>query len=160
LLEQMGARLRIEATGAGGGEPVADIVVEGSELAGVEVAGKWIPNVIDEIPILAVLATRTRDGIRIRDASELRAKESDRIAALSANLKGLGAQVEEYPDGLFVAGQQELKGGMVDSFEDHRIAMAFAVAALFAGGPVVIRGASCVGISFPGFFKTLSELST
>jgi len=142
-----------------GGEPVADIVVEGSDLTGIEVAGKWIPNIIDEIPILAVLATRTRGGIRIRDASELRAKESDRIAALSTNLKTLGAHVDEYPDGLFVAGQQELKGGTVDSFEDHRIAMAFAVAALFAGEPVVIRGASCVGISFPGFFKTLSELS-
>src|SRR5262249_53422694 len=130
LLEKMGARLRIESKGEHGGELVADIEVEGSDLSGIEIGGRWIPNIIDEIPILAVLGTRTRDGVRIRDAAELRAKESDRIAALAANLKAMGARVEEFPDGLFVPGQQELKGAEVDSYDDHRIAMAFAIGAL------------------------------
>jgi 3-phosphoshikimate 1-carboxyvinyltransferase len=158
LLEQMGARIRIETKGAPGGEPVADIVVEGSELSGAEVSGKWIPHVIDEIPVLAVLATRTRDGIRIRDASELRKKESDRILAVAKNLRALGANVTEFDDGLFVAGNQKLSGGVVGSFDDHRIAMAFAVAALFASESVWIRNASCVGISFPRFFDILGAL--
>jgi 3-phosphoshikimate 1-carboxyvinyltransferase len=160
LLQEMGARIRIEPKAANGGEPVADIHVEGSELAGMEVSGAWIPNVIDELLVLAVLGTRTRKGIRIRDAAELRTKESDRILAATTNLRLLGATVEEYPDGLFVAGQQTLTGGTVESFNDHRIAMAFAVAGLFATGPVTIRGADCVGISFPGFFRMLNEVSS
>jgi 3-phosphoshikimate 1-carboxyvinyltransferase len=158
LLKQMGARIRIEPKGAPGGEPVADIVVEGSELSGAEVNGKLIPNVIDEIPVLAVLATRTRDGIRIRDASELRKKESDRILAVAKNLRALGANVTEFDDGLFVPGHQKLSGGVVESFDDHRIAMAFAVAALFASDSIWIRHASCVGISFPRFFDILGDL--
>ena len=159
LLERMGAQLRIEPSGISRGEAVADILVEGSELAGIEVGGQWIPNVIDEIPVLAVLATRTRDGIRIRDAGELRAKETDRIAAVAANLNVLGVHVDEFPDGLFVPGGQTLKGGTVDSFDDHRIAMAFAVGGLFAADSVRIRNASCVGISFPGFFEVLQALT-
>ena len=159
LLQKMGARIQIEPKSSHGAEPVADIIVEGSSLSGIEIAREWIPNIIDEIPVLAVLGTRTRDGIRIRDAAELRAKESDRIHAVAENLKILGAKVEEYPDGLFVPGNQSLRGGTVDSFEDHRIAMAFAVAGLFASAPVTIRGASCVGISFPRFFEILAEVS-
>ena len=159
ILQEMGARIRIEPKAPIGGEPIADIHVEGSELSGMEVAGAWIPNVIDELLVLAVLGTRTRQGILIRDASELRSKESDRIQAAVANLRSLGAEVDEFPDGLFVHGSQRLKGGTVKSFDDHRIAMAFAVSGLFAEGPVRILGADCVGISFPGFFKTLSEIS-
>jgi 3-phosphoshikimate 1-carboxyvinyltransferase len=159
LLQEMGARIRIEPKSTSGGEPIADIDVEGSELSGMEIAGAWIPNVIDELLMLAVLGTRTRNGIRIRDAAELRSKESDRIAAVVANLRILGAEVDEYPDGLFVPGRQTLKGGTVESFDDHRIAMAFAIAALFATNPVTIRGAECVGISFPAFFRMLGEVS-
>jgi 3-phosphoshikimate 1-carboxyvinyltransferase len=158
LLRQMGARIRIEAKANRRGEPAADIQVEGSELSGGEISKEWIPNIIDEIPVLAILGTRSRNGIRIRDAAELRAKESDRIHAVAENLKILGAKVEEFPDGLFVPGNQNLHGGVVDSFDDHRIAMAFAVAGLFASAPVTIRGASCVGISFPRFFEILAEL--
>lgn len=159
VLKEMGAHIYVQSKGTSGGEPVADIFVEGSQLSGMEISGALIPNVIDEILVLAVLGTRTRDGIRIRDAAELRTKESDRIKAAVTNLRIMGAEVDEFPDGLLVSGSQTLRGGVVDSFEDHRIAMAFAVAGLFAASPVTIRGASCVGISFPGFFRTLSDVS-
>jgi 3-phosphoshikimate 1-carboxyvinyltransferase len=159
VLGEMGARISIAPTVAGGGEPAGDVSVQASELAGMEIAGALIPNVIDEIPMLAVLGTRTRNGIRIRDASELRAKESDRIKAVAANLRRLGAEVEEYPDGLWVPGNQSLSGGEVDSFGDHRIAMAFSVAGLFSERPVVINDPSCVEISFPSFFQLLEDLT-
>jgi 3-phosphoshikimate 1-carboxyvinyltransferase len=109
--------------------------------------------------MLAVLGTRTQKGVRIRDAAELRAKESDRIHAVAVNLRTLGAEVEEYPDGLFVPGRQTLRGGEVDSFGDHRIAMAFAVAGLFAEAPVTIKDPACVAISFPGFFDLLEQVT-
>src|SRR6185295_136203 len=147
LLQEMGARIQFVPKPTNGGEPIADVYVEGAELSGMEISGAWIPNVIDELVVLAVLGTRTRNGIRIRDAAELRSKESDRIHAAVSNLRILGAQVDEFPDGLFVPGGQNLKGGTVESFGDHRIAMAFAVAGLFAAGPVNIPGANCVGIS-------------
>ena len=140
------------------GEPIGDIVVETSNVSGLEVAGSLIPNVIDEIPVLAVLGTRTSGGVHIRDASELRVKESDRIHAVATNLRALGASVEEYPDGLFVPGSQRLRGGIVDSFGDHRIAMAFAIAGLIADGPVVIRNPGCAAISFPSFFDLLEKV--
>jgi len=159
LLERMEAKISIENRSTSGGEPICDIVATTSEIAGMEISGSWIPNVIDEIPMLAVLGTRMRNGIRIRDAAELRAKESDRIRAVAANLRLLGAAVEEYPDGLFVPGPQPLRGGVVDSFGDHRIAMAFAVAGLFAEGPVTIKDPACVSISFPGFFELLREVT-
>jgi 3-phosphoshikimate 1-carboxyvinyltransferase len=158
LLEEMGAKLTISQMSAAGGEPMGDLTAEYSEIAGMEIGGPWIPNIIDEIPVLSVLATRTQKGIRIRDAAELRAKESDRIHAVATNLRVLGVHVEEYPDGLFVPGQQELHGGTVDSFGDHRIAMAFAVAGLLARGPVVINNPACVAISFPGFFDLLRQV--
>jgi 3-phosphoshikimate 1-carboxyvinyltransferase len=155
-----GARAKISVTpgSVATGEPVGDIVVESSDISTLEVAGPLIPNVIDEIPVLAVLGTRTETGIRIRDASELRVKESDRIRAVATNLRALGATVEEYPDGLFVPGRQKLRGGTVDSFGDHRIAMAFAIAGLIADGPVVIRNANCAAISFPSFFDLLDKV--
>jgi 3-phosphoshikimate 1-carboxyvinyltransferase len=158
LLEEMGANLTVSQMSVAGGEPIGDLTAEYSEIAGMEIAGHWIPNIIDEIPVLSVLATRTQKGIRIRDAAELRAKESDRIHAVATNLRALGANVEEYPDGLFVPGQQALSGGTVDSFGDHRIAMAFAVAGLLARGPVVIKDPACVAISFPGFFDLLRQV--
>jgi len=158
LLAAMQARITVEERSTVGGEYIGDVIAESSEIAGIEIAGNWVPNVIDEIPMLAVLATRTEDGIRIRDAAELRSKESDRIHAVTANLRALGANVEEYPDGLFVPGRQTLRGGVVDSFGDHRIAMAFAVAGLFSEGPVTIKNPACVAISFPGFFQRLQEI--
>jgi len=158
LLQEMQAKIEIVPGSDTGAEPVGEIVVETSDIAGMEIGGHWIPNVIDEIPMLAILGTRTRNGIRIRDAAELRAKESDRIHSVATNLRVLGARVEEYPDGLFVPGQQRLVGGVVDSFGDHRIAMAFAVAGLFAAGPVVIKDPACAAVSFPSFYDLLNQV--
>jgi 3-phosphoshikimate 1-carboxyvinyltransferase len=160
LLRHAGANIQLVPSSSKTMEPVADIVVESSNLTGLEISGSWIPNVIDEIPVLAVLGTRMSAGIRIRDAADLRNKESDRIHSVVTNLRALGAHVEEFPDGIFVPGNQKLSGGAISPFADHRIAMAFAVAGLFAEGPVVIDNASCVGISFPGFFESLESLRT
>jgi 3-phosphoshikimate 1-carboxyvinyltransferase len=158
LLQDAKGQISVTPGSAARGEPVGDIVVETSQISTLEVGGPLIPNVIDEIPVLAVLGTRTETGIRIRDASELRVKESDRIHAVATNLRALGATVEEYPDGLFVPGRQTLRGGTVDSFGDHRIAMAFAIAGLIADGPVVIRNPNCAAISFPSFFDLLDQV--
>jgi len=159
LLEDVQANITVAQLSAEGGERIGDVIVKSSDITGLEVGGAWIPNLIDEIPVIAVLGTRTQKGIRIRDAAELRVKESDRIHAVATNLRALGAEVEEYPDGLFVPGCQTLRGGVVDSFGDHRIAMAFAVAGLFAEAPVTIQNPACVGISFPGFFELLRQVS-
>jgi len=155
LLQDCGAKISVEAQRMDGEEPVGDLIVQNSDLSAMEVNGRWVGNVIDEIPILAVLGTRMTGGIRIRDAAELRAKESDRIRSIVDNLRALAVEVEEFEDGLFVPGVQRIRGGRVDSFKDHRIAMAFAVAGLFAEEPVTIENTSCVNISFPGFFDLL-----
>ncbi|HQU86453.1 MAG TPA: 3-phosphoshikimate 1-carboxyvinyltransferase, partial [Pyrinomonadaceae bacterium] len=140
-------------------EPVGDLKITGSEtlIRKAEtnlVGGEIIANLIDEIPILAVFGTQIEGGIEIRNAEELRVKESDRIATVVENLKRMGAEVEEFEDGLRV-GKSNLKGATVDSFGDHRIAMAFAVAALFAEGETEIIDADCAAVSFPEFFDTL-----
>jgi len=118
-----------------------------------------IPSLIDELPLLAVVGSQIDGGIRIRDAAELRLKESDRLAATAANLRAMGATVEEFEDGLAVSGPTRLRGAFIDSFGDHRIAMAFAVAALLADGETEIAGADCVAISFPEFFNLLDSLA-
>ena len=117
-----------------------------------------IPSLIDELPLLAVVGSQIDGGIRIRDAGELRLKESDRLATTAANLRAMGAQVEEFPDGLSVSGRTQLHGALLDSHGDHRIAMAFAVAALLAKGETEITGAECVAISFPEFFPLLESV--
>jgi 3-phosphoshikimate 1-carboxyvinyltransferase len=115
---------------------------------------------IDEIPILAVMATQAEGETHIREAQELRVKESDRLAALAKNLRAMGAAIEELPDGLVISGSTKLRGAEIDSFGDHRIAMAVAVAGLLADSPTTIRGAECVDISFPGFFEILKKLAS
>ena len=117
-----------------------------------------IPSLIDELPLLAVVGSQIDGGIRIQDASELRLKESDRLATTAANLRAMGAEVKEFPDGLSVSGPTQLHGALVDSHGDHRIAMAFSVAALLAKGETEISGAECVAISFPEFFPLLESL--
>jgi 3-phosphoshikimate 1-carboxyvinyltransferase len=117
-----------------------------------------IPLLIDELPILAVAGTQIRGGLEIRDAAELRVKETDRLAATVQNLRAMGAEVEEYDDGLAVSGPTKLRGAVINSYGDHRIAMAFAVAALMAEGPSEIVGAECVEISFPEFFQLLDTI--
>jgi len=118
-----------------------------------------IPSLIDELPLLAVVGSQIDGGIRIRDARELRLKESDRLAATATNLRAMGAEVEEFADGLSVSGPTQLQGALLDSHGDHRIAMAFAVAALLANGETEISGAECVSISFPEFFPLLESLT-
>ena len=118
-----------------------------------------IPSLIDELPLLAVVGSQIEGGIQIRDAAELRHKESDRLAATAANLRAMGAEVEEFDDGLAVSGRTQLHGALIDSHGDHRIAMAFSVAALIADGETEIAGAECVAISFPEFFTLLESLA-
>jgi 3-phosphoshikimate 1-carboxyvinyltransferase len=141
-------------------EPVGRIVVKGGrDRIGNQTARclekSQIPGLIDELPLLAVVGTQLDGGIDIRDAGELRHKETDRLRATAENLRRMGAEVIERPDGLSVSGPTKLQGATVDSYGDHRIAMAFSVAALVADGPTEILGADCVNISFPEFFELL-----
>jgi len=138
---------------------VGTVQVEGGQLKGCKIAGGDTAALIDEIPILAAIAPYTTDGIEICDAAELRVKESDRIAAVVKNLRAMGAEVEEFSDGLRIPGGQTLHGAAIETFDDHRIAMAFAVAGLRAEGHTEIQGAECASISFPGFFNLLESLT-
>jgi 3-phosphoshikimate 1-carboxyvinyltransferase len=128
-------------------------------LKGIEIAGALSAQIIDELPVLAAIAPYTRDGITIRDAKELRVKESDRIALVAKNLKAMGAELTEFEDGLAIPGGQQLHGAVIDSGTDHRIAMAFSIAALRASGDTEIQGAEAAAISFPEFFTHLDALS-
>ncbi len=159
VLRDMGAELYIEEKGERGGEPVADITVTSSPLRGVEIYGDMIPRVIDEIPVLAVAASVAKGVTRIRDASELRVKESDRIATTAQELNRLGAMIEELPDGMVIHGGRRLLGAECDSHGDHRLAMALGVAALAATGTTVVRGAEVAEISYPAFWKDLGKLT-
>jgi 3-phosphoshikimate 1-carboxyvinyltransferase len=141
------------------GELVGTVQVQGGTLKGARVAGADAAALIDEIPVLAAIAPYTSDGIEIRDARELRVKESDRIASVAKNLRLMGAEVEEFDDGLRIGGGQQLHGASLDSFGDHRIAMAFAVAALRANGETEITGADAAVISYPEFFAALEGLA-
>jgi 3-phosphoshikimate 1-carboxyvinyltransferase len=156
VLVPMGGRIKVLNLGMANGEMIGDLHVEGSALEGGEVPPEAVPGLIDELPMLAVLGTRMQQGIAFHGAAELRVKESDRLRAVAENLRRMGAEVEEWPDGLRVPGQQALRGAELDSFGDHRIAMAFAVAGLFADGTTTIKGSDCVEISFPGFFEALA----
>ncbi|MDE3178904.1 MAG: 3-phosphoshikimate 1-carboxyvinyltransferase [Acidobacteriota bacterium] len=158
VLKNMGGMIRVFNRREENGEPVADIEVCYSDLEGGEIQTEVIPNLIDELPIISVIGTQTRRGIWFRGASELRVKESDRLAATAENLRRCGAQAEEFEDGLRIEGGQALRSAEVDSFGDHRIAMAFAIAGLIAPGGVAIRNAGCVAISFPEFFEMLDEV--
>jgi len=161
LFASMGASIEITGLKSSHGEVVGDLSVKGSSLKGGVIAGEQIPLVIDELPMLAALAPFTEEGIEIRDAAELRVKESDRIAALAENLRRMGAAVEERPDGLRIAGKSvgTLHAAEIEPRGDHRIAMAFAVAGLAAQGNTVIRDAGCAAVSFPGFFSELNRLA-
>jgi 3-phosphoshikimate 1-carboxyvinyltransferase len=159
VLIGMGARIPIISIEEQHGELVGTINVQPGELRGARIRGAQTAALIDELPVLAAIAPHTRDGIEIRDAKELRVKESDRIAAVAENLRRMGAQVEEFEDGLRVPGQQQLRGADIDSKEDHRIAMAFAVTALRAHGETHIFGADAARISYPEFFDVLKQIT-
>lgn len=158
VLKILGAGLSVINLEEHHGELVGTVKIEHGRLTGTTIEGAQSVSLIDELPVLAAIAPYTRDGIEIRDARELRVKESDRIALVATNLRAMGAQCEERDDGLRVPGGQRLRGGEVDSGGDHRIAMAFAVAALRAEGETVIRGAESARISFPGFFTMLESV--
>jgi 3-phosphoshikimate 1-carboxyvinyltransferase len=160
FFQGMGASLSVVNLQSAKGEVVGDLSVKGARLKGGLVSGELVPLLIDELPMLAALGPFTEEGIEIRDASELRVKESDRIAALAENLKRMGAKVEERPDGLRVEGRGagKIRGTEIEPRGDHRIAMAFAVAGLAAEGETVIRYADCVAVSYPTFFEELRRL--
>jgi len=151
----MGARIRVPELENRNGELVGDIVVEHSELRGGVIDGGLTAALIDEIPVLAVLGATTEEGLTVKDAYELRVKETDRIRTVVENLRRMGVAAEELPDGLVVPGRQTFHAARLDSFGDHRIAMAFAVAALRADGESVIDGAEAASVSFPEFWETL-----
>ncbi len=182
VFASMGASLQMLSVRSAHGEIVGDLAVKGASLKGGIIEGDQIPLVIDELPMLAALGPYTEQGIEIRDAAELRVKESDRIAALAENLRRMGATVEERPDGLRVEGRSAGKlrgaeiepyadhriamafavaarGAEIEPYADHRIAMAFAVAALAAIGPTLIRNADCAAVSYPTFFDDLERVA-
>jgi len=159
VLEAMGAQITCHNQRMVAGEPLADIRVQYSALEGVAVGGALIPRLIDEIPILTVAAAFAQGKTVIRDAAELRVKESDRLTAMATQLTRLGVTVEEYPDGLTIhGGSQSLIGTELHTYDDHRIAMALAIAALRAQGTSRLAPASCVQISYPQFWETLQQL--
>jgi 3-phosphoshikimate 1-carboxyvinyltransferase len=165
-LRNLGARLSVEDSREACNEPVGDVRARGTRTLAPErdganvLRGADVARLIDELPVLAVVGTQVEGGLEIRDARELRVKESDRIGAVVSNLRAMGAGVEEFDDGLRVGGPAPLRGARLQSFGDHRVAMAFAVAALAASGETFIEGAEeCVAVSFPEFFPLLESLA-
>jgi len=159
LLQSMGGDIKVLKLDILNGELIGNLQVTAGRLRGGQISPEIIPELIDELPVLAVLGTQTEEGLFFHGAQELRVKESDRIAAVAENLRKMGAEVEEYPDGLRVPGRQALHGAEVSSYGDHRIAMAFAVAGLIAEGATTIMDSECVQISFPTFFETLADVT-
>jgi 3-phosphoshikimate 1-carboxyvinyltransferase len=157
FLLSMGARIRILDLEGRNGELVGQIMVEYSHLRGGTIDQGLTAALIDEIPVLAVLGAATEEGLKVRDAAELRVKETDRIHTVVDNLRRMGIAAEELPDGMVVPGRQKFRAAEFDSFGDHRIAMAFAVAALAADGESVIHGSEAASVSFPEFWETLSR---
>ncbi|NLZ93040.1 MAG: 3-phosphoshikimate 1-carboxyvinyltransferase [Firmicutes bacterium] len=158
VLQMMGAKIKIENMRVVNSEPLADLYVQSSELRGVEFGGELIPRLIDEIPIIAVAALFAHGRTVIKDAAELRLKETDRLAAITEEFAQLGAKIIPTADGLIIDGRQQLKGGIAYSRGDHRIAMSLAIAALRAQNPVIIEDANCVEISYPQFWATINNL--
>jgi 3-phosphoshikimate 1-carboxyvinyltransferase len=157
-LSEMGADIRRRVRPSQGGEPVADLIVSGGGLRGLDFGGEQLVTMIDELPVLAVAATQAAGRTVVRDAQELRVKETDRIATTVSELKKMGAQIQETPDGFIVDGPTPLNGAAVDSHGDHRLAMALAVAGLIADGETTIYNAHVTADSFPGFESTLRAL--
>jgi 3-phosphoshikimate 1-carboxyvinyltransferase len=158
VLTEMGAQVKQLAPHESGGEPVADLLVRAAPLRGTTVCGDTVVRMIDEFPVLAVAATQAEGTTVVRDAAELRVKETDRIATVVSELGKMGAQIEPQPDGFIVHGPTALHGGVVDCHDDHRLGMALTVAGLVAGGETTIQGVDCIADSFPGFWDVLRGL--
>ena len=159
FLRSIGGDITVLNSESRNGEPAGSLRVRAGSLAGGEIPREVIPGLIDELPVLAVLGTQTEQGLVFRGAQELRVKESDRIAAVADNLRRMGAEVEEFPDGMRIPGRQRLKGAEITSYGDHRIAMAFSIAGLIAEGSTTIQDSGCVEISFPTFFETIAQVA-
>lgn len=158
VVRDMGGDVTVLNEKVSGGEPVADLLVKHSALHGTDISGGIIPTLIDELPVIAVLACMAEGTTVIRDAQELKVKESDRIAVMTENLTAMGAHVTATDDGMIIEGGHPLHGAVIDSYLDHRIAMSFAITALAADGETEITGADCVRISYPDFYETLKAL--
>lgn len=160
VLRRMGALIAVDASETIGGEPVGTLRVTPAPLVGATISGAEIPRCIDELPMLACLATRARGVTRITDAQELRVKESDRIRAVVENLRGLGAEVEELPDGMQITGSPRPLVGQVHTHGDHRLAMAFGIMAALPGNQITLDDPACVSVSYPGFWRDLARVTT
>jgi len=160
VLRAMGVTLKVEGERTVGGEPVADIEVESSSLRGTEISGDMIPRVIDEIPLIALAGAAARGRTVIRDASELRVKESDRLETTATALSRLGARVSQLPDGLVIEGGRRLRGSRCSSHGDHRIAMMLGVAGLISSGTTTIDRAEAADVSYSGFWRELRLVAT
>jgi 3-phosphoshikimate 1-carboxyvinyltransferase len=158
VLIRMGADINVVRHPDECGEPYGDVEVHGKELQGTEIKPEEVPNLIDEVPVLAVAGALAQGKMVIRNARELRVKESDRIATVVQNLKAMGADLEEFEDGMEISGGNSLKGAELESFGDHRIAMAFAIAGLFASGETLINNTDCIDTSYPGFADHLETI--
>ena len=159
ILRSMGGRIELHNEREVSGEPVADILVRSSQLKAIDIAGPVVPRAIDEFPAICVAAACAEGRTTVRDARELRVKETDRIAAMATNLRILGVTVEECDDGMDIIGAERLGGGAVESFGDHRIAMSLSVAALVSHGGITIGNVDCVATSFPSFFPLLEQVA-
>jgi 3-phosphoshikimate 1-carboxyvinyltransferase len=159
VLLGMGARIHILGIEQGAGEPRGDLLIESSPIRGGLIEKEQTAALIDEIPVLAVLGAASEEGLTVRDAAELRIKETDRIATVAQNFRRMGLTLEETPDGMVIPGRQQFRAAALDSFGDHRIAMAFAVAALRADGESTVENAEAASVSFPEFWDTLRTLA-
>jgi 3-phosphoshikimate 1-carboxyvinyltransferase len=160
FLAQIGAQPKILDIGQSGGELVGDLQIKYAPVKGGVLEGAMTAALIDEIPVLSVLGAVSEEGLTVKDAKELRVKETDRIATVAENMRRMGIQIEVEDTGFHVPGKQTFKAAQLDSFHDHRIAMAFAIASLAAeGGPSMIDNADAASVSFPEFYSTLEQIS-
>jgi len=160
FLASIGAQAKILDMGQSCGEIVGDIQMKYAPVRGGLLEGAMTAALIDEIPVLAVLGAVSEEGLTVKDAKELRVKETDRIATVAENMKRMGIEIEVAPDGFHIPGKQKFKAAQCDSFHDHRIAMAFAIAGLAADGPTLIDRAEAASVSFPEFYDTIEQLSS
>lgn len=158
VLMEMGGDITVTETGLEGGEPVGDIRVKTSELHGIEIGGDVVVRMIDEFPVLMVAALCSAGETIVRDAQELRVKETDRLAVMAQELRKIGVEVEEREDGFKIKGQHTLTGATVDGHDDHRIAMSLTIAGMMAEGKTIVTDAACAGDSFPGFAELLMDV--
>jgi 3-phosphoshikimate 1-carboxyvinyltransferase len=159
VLKMMGAKLEVDMRESQEEEPIGTITIESSDLQGIEIGGDLIPRLIDEIPVIALLATQAQGTTVIKDAEELKVKETDRITAVVNELKKLGADIEATDDGMIIRGPVTLTGGKIQSYGDHRIGMMGAIASVISTGPIEIEQASCISVSYPNFFDHLKFVS-